>query len=170
MKVKKIESTIHPSDFQIRDRKGNLIEIAFFDDIEEIQKEDNISYLYYEYVLEVIYRDNLEDIIRNNYYCWFKLAKDTFIANKSKEIRAIRNKLLAESDKELLIDRIGLELPINLNATTLLTSIKDLFDNLTNILSGDWAVYRQKLRDITKQDNFPYEVDFPIKPKTKGDD
>ena len=92
------------------------------------------------------------------------MAKDNFIASKSAEIRAIRDKLLADSDKHVLIDRLGIEIPETINAATMLSVIKDLFSSLGNILNGDWSKYRQELRDITKQPNFPYDVEFPKLP------
>lgn len=72
---------------------------------------------------------------------------------------------MADSDKFLLLDRLGISLPSEITATTLLSSIKDFFDNLKEVLNGDWAEYRQKLRDLTKQEGFPYNVEFPEKPE-----
>jgi len=33
MKVKKVESTIQPNDYEIRSQSDNLVEVVFFDDI-----------------------------------------------------------------------------------------------------------------------------------------
>ncbi len=169
MKVKKTESTIRPLNFRIGDHKGNLIEVVFFDDIEEDKRtsEDGTEqtvYLYYEYTINIVNRDDIESYINDNYETWLQMAKDNFIASKSAEIRAIRDKLLSESDKQVLIDRLGIEIPETINAATMLNVIKDLFSSLGNILNGDWSKYRQELRDITKQPNFPYDVEFPKLP------
>lgn len=169
MKVKKTESTIRPLNFRIGDHKGNLIEVVFFDDIEEDKRtsEDGTEqtvYLYYEYTINIVNRDDIESYINDNYETWLQMAKDNFIASKSAEIRAIRDKLLADSDKHVLIDRLGIEIPETINAATMLSVIKDLFSSLGNILNGDWSKYRQELRDITKQPNFPYDVEFPKLP------
>lgn len=59
------------------------------------------------------------------------------------EIREIRDKLLAESDKEVLPDR-----------TT-----------KTSSEFKAWAEYRQELRDITEQKGFPFAVEWPKKPE-----
>lgn len=170
MKVKKTESTIRPLNFKIGDHKGNLIEVVFFDDIEEVKRtsEDGTEqtvYLYYEYTIKIVNRSDLESYINENYETWLQMAKDNFIASKSAEIRAIRDKLLADSDKHVLIDRLGIEIPETINAATMLSVIKDLFSSLGNILNGDWSTYRQALRDITKQPNFPFDVDFPTIPR-----
>lgn len=169
MKVKKIESTIRPLNFRIGDHKGNLIEVVFFDDIEEVKRtsedgSEQTVYLYYEYTINIVNRSDLESYINDNYETWLQMAKDNFIASKSAEIRAIRDKLLSDSDKQVLIDRLGIEIPETINAATMLNVIKDLFSSLGNILNGDWSKYRQELRDITKQPNFPYDVEFPKLP------
>ena len=68
--------------------------------------------------------------------------------------RKIRNKLLDDSDKEMSLDRLGLDTS---TATKFIAS-------LANIFTGDWAVYRQALRDIPEQENFPFAVEFPTPP------
>ena len=163
MKVKKVESTIRPSNFRIGDIKDNLTEVVFFDDIEEVKRTttdgtEETIYTYYEYAIKIISRDDLEDYIN-------ELAKQSFIASKAAEIRAIRDKLLSESDKHVLIDRLGITIPDNITATSLLSVIKELFSSLGDVLNGQWATYRQELRDITKQKNFPFEVEFPTIPE-----
>ena len=146
MKVKKTESAVKPDRFKIGDKKGNNVEVVFFDAVEEIEKENQTIYTYYEYVIETLFRANLKELIEDSFDVWFNFAKDKFIKEKSKEIRDLRNKLLDESDKYLLVDR--------LNA-----------DDLNDISKNKWALYRQNLRDLTKQDNFPFEVEFPTKPE-----
>lgn len=170
MKVKKVESTIRPGNFRIGELKGNLIEVAFFDDIEEVTRteEDGTEYTlysYYVYKMQIINRDDLEAYLNDNIDTWLQLAKNNFIAEKAAEIRAIRDKLLAESDKHVLIDRLGIAVPEEINTVTMLSVIKDLFSSLGNVLNGNWSKYRQELRDITKQKNFPFEVEFPTNPE-----
>lgn len=58
-------------------------------------------------------------------------------------VRAKRNSLLDASDKEMTVDRIEREPAEKVNA---------------------WKEYRQALRDITKQEGFPFDVVFPQKP------
>ena len=170
MKVKKLESTIRPGNFRIGELKGNLIEVAFFDDIEEVTRieEDGTEYTlysYYVYKMQIINRDDLEAYLNDNIDTWLQLAKNNFIAEKAAEIRAIRDKLLAESDKHVLIDRLGIAVPEEITAVTMLSVIKDLFSSLGNVLNGNWSKYRQELRDITKQENFPFDVEFPNNPE-----
>ena len=74
--------------------------------------------------------------------------------------RRIRNELLKQSDAELIIDRMGLEVPTGTSFTAWLTFLKGLGEALT----GEWAVYRQALRDIPSQEGFPLDITFPTKP------
>lgn len=161
----KTKSTIAPEKFKIGDRKGNLIEVAFFDDVKEIQEEESTQYEYSVYTIKTIYREDLEIYINGNYEDYLALAKETDYQLEASKVREKRNELLADSDKFLLLDRLGISLPSEITATTLLSSIKDFFDNLKEVLNGDWAEYRQKLRDLTKQEGFPYNVEFPEKPE-----
>lgn len=161
----KARSTIAPKNFKIGDRKGNLIEVAFFDDVKEIQEEETTIYEYSVFTLKTIYRNDLESYINDNYKDYLALAKETDYEIEATKVREKRNELLADSDKFLLLDRLGIALPDEITATTLLTSVKEFFDNLNEVLSGEWAKYRQDLRDLTKQEGFPYEVEFPKKPE-----
>ena len=68
--------------------------------------------------------------------------------------RKIRNKLLDETDKEMSLDRLGLDTS---SAVRFIASLKTIFD-------GEWATYRQELRDISKQDGFPFNIIFPVSP------
>lgn len=68
--------------------------------------------------------------------------------------RKIRNKLLDETDKEISLDRLGLDT----------SSALKFIVSLTSVLNGAWATYRQELRDISKQDGFPLNITFPVSP------
>lgn len=68
--------------------------------------------------------------------------------------RAIRNKLLDNSDKEMSLDRLGLDTS---TATKFVTS-------LVKVFKGAWAEYRQQLRDIPEQADFPFNITFPTPP------
>lgn len=59
----------------------------------------------------------------------------------ARSVRNQRNRLLAESDW---------------------TQVDDT--PLTNTAKQEWAIYRQALRDITKQDGFPASITWPVQP------
>ena len=75
--------------------------------------------------------------------------------------RRIRNQLLKDSDSELTLDRMGLEVPTGTTFKVWLS----FFKQLGQALNGDWAKYRQELRDLTEQEGFPLNVEFPTKPE-----
>lgn len=68
--------------------------------------------------------------------------------------RKLRNKLLDASDKEMSMDRLGLDTS---SATKFIASLGKIF-------TGGWAKYRQALRDLTEQEGFPFDIVFPIPP------
>ena len=65
--------------------------------------------------------------------------KQIIINSKKDEALALRNRLLVESDW---------------------TQYRDISDEV----ASTWAPYRQALRDITTQPNFPHSVVWPVKP------
>ena len=101
----------------------------------------------------------LEERVANNIEAWRERAMREDYDRAAAEVRAIRDKLLAESDKEMMIDRMGLEVPTGVSFSAWLEFLK----KLGSVVSGDLAKYRQELRDIPQQEGFPYCVVFPIK-------
>lgn len=163
----KTESTIRPeNDFMIENIKGNSCEVVFFDTIlEEKKEEETIIYVYNTYRITLPYRSDLADVIEANIKLWLDYAKQVDFDSKAKEVREIRNKLLQESDKNMVLDRLGFEIPESITMTNILSVIKSFFAVLENAKNGDWATYRQQLRDLTRQEGFPYNVEFPSKPE-----
>lgn len=92
-----------------------------------------------------------EETLRNAYA---NACEEQNEEEAAKLARAIRNKLLDNTDKQMSLDRLKLDIS---TADGFVLSLKD-------ILGDDWAKYRQALRDLTKQDGFPFNVDFPISP------
>lgn len=71
--------------------------------------------------------------------------------------RKLRNKLLENSDAQMTLDRLGLDL----------SSTAKFIASLGAIFSGVWAQYRQALRDLPTQEGFPFNVVFPTPPETE---
>lgn len=183
------------NDFEINNIQGNICDVVFFDVsnlLEEKDENNNISYEYDAYTIKnTSYRTNLGTDISENYDKWYNYAiqyeKDVLMA----EIRAKRNELLKDTDKEVALDRLGIEFPdiefpeldppkelsisnylsylkdLGNSFATIIKLIKPLIQALTNKKYVDMVLYRQKLRDITKESNnpnFPYNVIFPKNP------
>jgi hypothetical protein len=68
--------------------------------------------------------------------------------------RKLRNKLLDESDKQMSFDTLSLDT----------SSIEAFLASVNVCLNNDWAKYRQELRDITSQEGFPFDINFPSCP------
>ena len=132
------ESNIKPDKFIIEEHNKKC-DVLFSSDIEETERNGETFYTYNLYRLQMRARDNLEETISNNYETWLEVAKQKEEDTLAKEIRTKRNKLLAETDWTQMPD-------------------------VSTELQEEYKTYRQELRDITKQEEFPYSVIFPQKP------
>lgn len=84
--MQKTYSQIKPKDFDIEkaDEIG-MSTVLFFDNIEEIQTEEDTLYSYYMYKIKVPSRPNLEQTIEQQYDEWLEFAKQQY-ANQVKEV------------------------------------------------------------------------------------
>lgn len=168
----RVESRERPANsFILDNRKGNLIEVTFFDDIKsEMRKEQDSDnevevFTYKVYKITTTFRDNLEEHIQNNLNDWLESLKEQEKNSLASEIREKRNKLLEESDKYMILDRLTMNFPQEISLTNVVSVLKDFFKTLSNIKNGSWGKYRQELRDLPNQKGFPYDVKFPDKPE-----
>lgn len=99
-------------------------------------------------------KSQLVEVLQNAYDAACQAGDEQAAADAA---RALRNKLLDLSDKEMSLDRLGLDIR---NTITLLATLGTIF-------AGEWAVYRQALRDIPQQDGFPFNVAWPNSPDEK---
>ena len=148
-----------PSAYEIKNGDAGQKIICFRQNIEEIETEDGTQYTADEYTLTLTDTPTLEVRVANNIEAWREKAMREDYDRVAAEVRAIRDKLLAESDKEMMIDRMGLEVPTGVSFSAWLEFLK----KLGSVVSGDLAKYRQELRDIPQQEGFPYCVVFPTK-------
>lgn len=94
------------------------------------------------------------------------LAINQAIAEKNEELAALlirrkRNALLTQTDAEMSLDRLNVAVPRGILFSDWLKFLQQIAELLTN----DMAKYRQALRDIPQQAGFPFDVQFPDKPK-----
>lgn len=167
----RVESSIKPNKLNIENLGNGKVAVSFFDNIVEQEisqldsEEKTIKYVYDMYKIELNDRLNLREELETKFEEWLTFAKDCEYEQLATEIRKKRNELLAETDKEMCIDRMGIEIPENINATNLLSVVTSVFRGIGNILNNNISKYRQELRDITKQEGFPYNVVWPTKDK-----
>ena len=152
----KAESNLKPKNkFRIENIIDGKCDIVFFDNIQELEPvEDEKRYSFDTYRLKTNYRDELEQELNDNiekFKQWLRLAKDIEYNELASIIRKQRNKLLQETDEEMVLDRLNLNMPENITTATLLASVKEFFTSLKNISNSEIAKYRQSLRDIPQQ-------------------
>ena len=136
----------------ITDEDGNIIDIPMFDQMIPQTQEMWYADCYVGYIDADI--EDKEAYIEEHFDELIAQAKGE---DKASEIRAMRDELLAQSDKFMVFDRLGFG-----ESTSFVTFLAKLKD----ILTGDIAKYRQALRDIPQQKGFPYDVVFPEKPES----
>lgn len=133
----KTQSNSKPKKYEIENIENGKVTVSFHDNI---QKQDD-RYCYDRYKIILNDRANLAEEIENNYECWLQFAKDTEYEKLATEVRAKRDKLLNQTDWTQVADTV-----------------------LDGEKQEEYKVYRQYLRDLTKQEGFPYKVIFPVKP------
>lgn len=114
------------------DIKNNTAIIHIRTDIHCENQEDFIEWVATEFIEEV----NLNNCELNEQLIEAIINKNT--KEEEENVRKQRDKLLEESDKEVLPDREN------------------------HLL---WYNYRQALRDLPKQENFPWDIVWPDKPE-----
>ena len=96
-------------------------------------------------------RSEMDDVMQRAYE---KAVEEKDEERAAEMARKIRNRMLDKSDAQMSLDRIGLDTS---STTSFLSSLKNIFNNT-------WASYRQHLRDISKQEGFPFNIDWGISP------
>lgn len=139
----KAESNSKPNKFEIENRVQNKCDIVFFDNIQELEptEDGEKRYSFDIYRISTNDREDLESELNDDeekYQAWLELAKNTEYDELAKEIRSKRDDLLNKSDWTQMSDTA-----------------------LSEEEQEKYRTYRQALRDITKQEGFPYEVEFP---------
>lgn len=102
-------------------------------------------------------RGEMDDVMRIAYE---KAVEEQDKDRAAELARKIRDRLLDLSDKEMSLDRIGLDT----------SSTAAFLASLANIIQNSWAVYRQHLRDITTQEGFPFNIDWGVSPDAEQDE
>ena len=141
-----VESNISPNKYEIENVSGSRCDIILNTNISaETRKDENDEekkvYLYDTYRISHSYNNNINEFIEKNYNELIEFAQNEEKDELSQEARAKREKLLLDSDWTDLVH------------SPLIDEQKE-----------KWEEYRQALRDISKQENFPYKIEWPQKP------
>ena len=156
------ESNIRPEAAKIEVTANGIAEVILRENITEETREGATMYQYDEYRMPVPYRDNLLENVQKTLDAWMTSARNAEYARLAAEVRAKRDALLKESDARMCIDRLGLSGPVSRTNPEDWTAFLAGF---ADMIAGDWAVYRQALRDVPQQEGFPYSVEFPQPPQ-----
>jgi len=109
--------------------------------IEDEEGNKKTTYKCYVFRIKLEYNDKVSDFIEENYETLLNDAKEHDKNIHAMAIREKRDKLLTNSDWTQANDTA-----------------------LSNEMVEAYRVYRQTLRDITKQEEFPYNVIWPMEP------
>lgn len=161
----KAESTTKQPKYIFEPLDFGRVRVTLFANETPVQAEDGTHYLYDVYTVETTDRPALGEIISGNLDGWIAAAAKVERDEAAAAVRAVRDRLLYESDAHMLLDRMGLDLPDTITTTTMLKVFKEFIAALKSAVSGDWAKYRQALREIPNQPGFPFEIDWPDKPE-----
>ena len=133
----KAESNIKPSNKMTIEKRESRTIVGLYDlfNIVEEEKDEETIYIYNYY--EVVIEDR--EVTDKDYDRLLEAARETEYNLLAKTIRDKRDKLLANTDWSMMAD------------VTMEEQKRE-----------SYRTYRQALRDITKQEDFPYSVIFPI--------
>ena len=149
--------TERPERYEIKEAGDGMKTVCFRLNIEETESPEGAQYSADEYILFVTGTPGLGERIELNFQAWLEKAMKEDYEREAAKVRAQRDRLLAETDREMCLDRLGLEVPEGISFSEWLS----FFRKLGAAVIGDMARYRQELRDIPKQEGFPYSVVFP---------
>ena len=157
----KTELSERPPVFTVN-QEGDRAVIIFYTDIKEIQREDGeTAWEAVSWTLESSWTDNIMERITENQAAWLAEAQAEAYEEAAAKVRSLRDKLLADSDAMMAIDRLGLEVPSGSNFTAWLSFLRGIGDALTGAIKN----YRQALRDLPEQPGFPFDIEWPDKPE-----
>ena len=108
--------------------------------------QEETAYIATVYEIPISYKPNLAAEIELNHDEWLKKAKDYDFEQRCETVRQKRGMLLNECDIKYCNS--------------------ELWDLMPEDEKAVWRTYKRELRDITKQEGFPYSVVFPKIPTT----
>ena len=181
----KVISDVRPEKLEFENKVDGMIDVIINTNIEEIEVFDEernkkINYEYDTYRTKKAFTMDLDKEILKNFNQYVEEFEGIEYEKAAAEVRAKRNELLAQTDKDMAFDRLGIniedfDIP-SLTLTNIITFVKTLAQAVKalggifkNILNSKMAKYRQDLRDITEQPGFPFNVEWPVLEKDNND-
>ena len=164
----KCESATRQPKYLVEPLDGNECRVTLYANETPVEREDGTHYEYDRYSMITQNRPGLGQYISGHLDAWIAAYEEAEVEEVAAAARRARDKLLAETDAEMVMDRMQLAIPEKITTANLLSTVKAVFDAIAAATSGVWAKYRQELRDVPQQPGFPYDIEWPAKPD-KGD-
>ena len=109
----KAESNLKPSAAFEIETHGATATVILYDNVTKTTRRtdsgEETSYTFDRYTVETTARENLAEIVGRNTTSWLEYAKQAEYDRLAATVRAERDQLLAASDKEFALDRLGLD-------------------------------------------------------------
>ena len=159
---KKRSYTVQPAAFKIAQISENEIKLTLRENIEQVADGWQADEYY-------LFKDLMtETEIEAAFSALLAEAKALDKKAAAEDVRSMRDGLLLESDRSMLLDRIIQTMPMTAGAAddAWIGFVQGIYAAATN----EWAVYRQALRDIPTQAGFPYDVVWPVRPDSEVTD
>ena len=119
------------------------------------------NYAQYSTLITLIDIPTLVGDLEANGQEWLDTIKSRADDEQAVAVREERDRRLSASDTHMLLDRQGITVPDGNSFSDWLGFLK----SLGHMLKGEWAVYRQALRDVPEQSGFPWDIEWPVKPE-----
>ena len=100
----KAESDTMPTHPFVIDKRGDLADITFFEGVKESEREDRTVFEYDSHILTVPYRDDLEEVVAEDYELWLLSAKQAEIPAPKEPTEAERIDLLENTMLLLMME------------------------------------------------------------------
>ena len=108
-------------------------------------------------------RGEMDDVLQKAYQAACEAQDEEGAAALA---RRIRNRLLEVSDKECVLDKVLPDAPTGITFSAWMDWLKQL----ANVAKNEWGVYRQSLRDLTTQEGFPFNIEWPVAPDAEKEE
>lgn len=162
----KTESAIRQPKYILEPLEFGRVRVTLYANETPVEREDGTHFIYDKYSADTTDRPALGQYISGNLDAWIAAYSEAEVELVASAARRARDRLLEESDKAMVLDRMGFSIPEEITAAQLLSIVKNVFGAIRSACNGEWAQYRQALRDIPNQSGFPYEIEWPTKPQS----
>lgn len=140
----KTRSHVKPDPVTLEVIDKSMTDVILTTNVTESPENDLTLYTYDSYRITQKNRLVLKESIEKNFDTWLEFAKQKEIECLAEPILKRRKELLDETDI------------VYCNA--------QLWETYSDEVKTEWSIYKQALRDVPLQPEYPYVVDWPTRP------